>query len=400
MNLYVIRHGQSTANENKVMAGHANVNLTEKGKEQAEVAAQKLKNIPIDIMFCSPLNRALDTAKIINSIREKEIPMIIKDELTEVDYGIYEGVKKSNFDYNSFWDYSEKNNINQFFKFAWPIIRFIYCDLMQKYFDKDVLLVTHGGVTKILEMILGDYSLTPKQLGSYLPNNSEILKYSISGNDTNFVHNERSIKSDKSEEYLFQIITPNIIGRASNEIKRSLQGEMLKLSVDVKPKIRNRLGIILYNDKDEIAITKYKNTNEVKLIGGSIDYSIGLKKTIEKILDERFGYEADFDNYLKIGNTIEIKPSEPLANVVMTEVIAIKFKEKVHELSPNEKEVAEGFSIEWLSLDEAIQEINKSFNLVKSYNKLINTDNWRPLITKQSIVYRDKLILEYYRDRK
>ena len=39
---------------------------------------------------------------------------MIREELIEVDYGIYEDVKKTNFDYNGFWDYSDKNNVNKF----------------------------------------------------------------------------------------------------------------------------------------------------------------------------------------------------------------------------------------------------------------------------------------------
>ena len=112
MKIFFVRHGQSESNLKKVMAGHKDVLLTQKGREQAYVTAENLKHYNIDIMFVSPLKRARETAEIINSVREKEIPLIIRDELTEADYGIYEDVEKTNFDYNGFWDYSDKNNVN------------------------------------------------------------------------------------------------------------------------------------------------------------------------------------------------------------------------------------------------------------------------------------------------
>ena len=161
MRIFFVRHGQSESNLKKVMAGHKDVLLTDKGREQALETAKKLKDYDIDIMFVSPLKRARETAEIINSIRKNKIPMIIKEELTEVNYGIYEDVKKTNFDYNGFWDYSDKNNINNFFLFVWPIIRFLYGEVMHNYNNKNVLMVSSGGVSKIFEMILGEYSLLP-----------------------------------------------------------------------------------------------------------------------------------------------------------------------------------------------------------------------------------------------
>ena len=213
MRIYLVRHGQSTANEKKVMAGHADVELTEKGKVQAKIVAEKLANEQLDVILCSPLDRAQETANIINSVRIEKLPIIITNSLMEVDYGIYEGVKKSNFNYKQFWNYLDENNINSFFSFAWPIIRFIYGELLTKYYDQNILLVTHGGVSKIFEMVLGDYSLSPTKIGSYLPDNSELLIYNISKNNSYYFHNNNSIDDNENNSF-FRIITPNIIGKA------------------------------------------------------------------------------------------------------------------------------------------------------------------------------------------
>jgi len=51
----------------------------------------KLKEKDVDIIICSPLQRAVDTAKLANETLNKEI--IIDERFTEWDYGSYEGIK-------------------------------------------------------------------------------------------------------------------------------------------------------------------------------------------------------------------------------------------------------------------------------------------------------------------
>ena len=400
MKIFFVRHGQSESNLKKVMAGHKDVLLTEKGREQAYVTAENLKNYNIDIMFVSPLKRARETAEIINSVREKEIPLIIRDELTEVDYGIYEDVKKTNFDYNGFWDYSDKNNVNRFFLFAWPIIKFLYSDIIRYYQDKSILIVSSAGVAKIFEMILGEYSLLPEKVGEYVPKNSEIIEYNNENNEyTVYYSNSKSEEvKRKFNRKLFEIITPNILGKENEAIKRNLENELIDISINDNPKIRNRLGIIVVNKEGKIAIRKYKNTGEVKLIGGDINYTVGFKKSIEHLVYDHSGFLCDYKNYKKLGNTIEIRPGDPLADITVTEVVVVKLLNQVGEADPPQKEIKEGFSWCWLSKEDAYNQIEESFKEVHPCKELEGTKDWRPLLTKQSIVYRDRLILKYYID--
>ena len=400
MKIFFVRHGQTEANLNKVMAGHKDVLLTEKGKEQAYITAENLKDYNIDLMFVSPLKRARETAEIINSVRENEIPLVIREELIEVDYGIYEDVKKTNFDYNGFWDYSDKNNVNKFFLFAWPIIKFIYGDIMRYYQNKNILIVSSAGVAKVFEMILGEYSLMPEKVGEYLPENSEIIEYNNENSEyTVYYSNSKSKESKrKYNRKLFEIITPNILGKENELIKRNLDTELIDTSIDNNPKIRNRLGIIVVNDEGKIAIRKYENTGEVKLIGGDINYTAGLKKSIEHLVYDHSGFLCDYKNYKKLGNTIEIRQGDPLANITITEVVVVKLLKQVGEADPPDKEIKEGFSWSWETKEEAYEQIKKSFKDVHPCKELEGTKDWRPLLTKQSIVYRDRLIMKYYID--
>lgn len=70
MKLYLVRHGQTNWNLEGRIQGQTNIPLNDKGRKQAQQAKEKLQNIPIDLIICSPLMRARETAEI---IEKKEI---------------------------------------------------------------------------------------------------------------------------------------------------------------------------------------------------------------------------------------------------------------------------------------------------------------------------------------
>lgn len=68
MKVYVIRHGQTNYNLDSLCNSDPSkdVHLTEKGIQQAESAANKLKDKELDVIYISNLKRTLQTAEIIN----------------------------------------------------------------------------------------------------------------------------------------------------------------------------------------------------------------------------------------------------------------------------------------------------------------------------------------------
>ena len=67
MVLYVVRHGQTEANEKHLFNGINKLDLTDKGIKQIEELIPKINNLNIDIIICSPLIRATHTANILNT---------------------------------------------------------------------------------------------------------------------------------------------------------------------------------------------------------------------------------------------------------------------------------------------------------------------------------------------
>ena len=55
--IYLIRHGETEWNEKKLIQGHSDIPLNEKGKLQSEQLGEKLKDIHFEAVFSSDLIR-------------------------------------------------------------------------------------------------------------------------------------------------------------------------------------------------------------------------------------------------------------------------------------------------------------------------------------------------------
>ncbi|RQO74489.1 2,3-bisphosphoglycerate-dependent phosphoglycerate mutase [Pedobacter sp. KBW06] len=94
--LILVRHGQSLWNLENRFTGWQDVDITEKGKAEAQNAGILLRDIKIDIAFTSTLLRAQHTLDIILQKLGLETLPIIKDKaLNERCYGDLEGLNKA-----------------------------------------------------------------------------------------------------------------------------------------------------------------------------------------------------------------------------------------------------------------------------------------------------------------
>ncbi len=62
MELFVVRHGQTKANETNTIQGQGNTPLSPLGIQQAERAAARLRGVTFAAVYSSDLGRAMDTA--------------------------------------------------------------------------------------------------------------------------------------------------------------------------------------------------------------------------------------------------------------------------------------------------------------------------------------------------
>lgn len=93
--LIMVRHGQSTANATNDYTGWNDVELTQKGIEQAHEAAAQIQNMDIQCVHTSVLKRAIMTAYIIqDDLDINYVPIIKSWRLNERHYGALRGQNK------------------------------------------------------------------------------------------------------------------------------------------------------------------------------------------------------------------------------------------------------------------------------------------------------------------
>jgi 2,3-bisphosphoglycerate-dependent phosphoglycerate mutase len=95
--LVLVRHGQSEWNLKNLFTGWRDVGLTDKGREEARAAGEKLKarGLKFDIAYTSALTRAQKTCGIILDVLGQGGLQTIRDQaLNERDYGDLSGLNK------------------------------------------------------------------------------------------------------------------------------------------------------------------------------------------------------------------------------------------------------------------------------------------------------------------
>lgn len=154
MNIYVIRHGQTDWNVAGLYQGHSDIPLNNNGITQASILNETLKDIHFDAVFSSPLSRAYNTAKI--CLSNRNIPIIINNNLIERSFGELEGHSSSEFndcsndlllDYSQNYSNYKIEPIRDLFKRVFAFLD----SLIETYKYKNVLLVTHSAITIAIE---------------------------------------------------------------------------------------------------------------------------------------------------------------------------------------------------------------------------------------------------------
>jgi broad specificity phosphatase PhoE len=84
-------HGTTIDNENNISSGWSDTELSELGIRQARELGDLVKDKKFDVVFCSDLKRAFDTAKLAFG----DVPIIKDSRLRECDYGKFDGFPTS-----------------------------------------------------------------------------------------------------------------------------------------------------------------------------------------------------------------------------------------------------------------------------------------------------------------
>ncbi len=175
--LYVVRHGESEHNRDKLTSGHVDPDLTSTGIQQALRSKQALADIQFDDVYSSDLQRAAKTAELIYGspvASDHQLP-----GLRERDYGQYDGLpvkhwedlkSKKQPEHDSLpehkqWRYKHAPDAESLHEVSERFIEAL-ASIAQSNPGKTILIGAHGGTLRTMLISLG-YATTTE-----LPPNS------------------------------------------------------------------------------------------------------------------------------------------------------------------------------------------------------------------------------------
>ncbi len=153
--IILARHGQTEWNQEMRFQGRTDTPLTEAGKSQAKSLAKRLSRWGFEIVYSSPLERALFTAREIADT--KNLEPVILPQLEEINFGIWEGmsikgIQEANHEFFSRW------RADPFFNPPdkaedWQQLSERLSEAMRIILNanhKNIVVVSHGGIMRAL----------------------------------------------------------------------------------------------------------------------------------------------------------------------------------------------------------------------------------------------------------
>jgi probable phosphoglycerate mutase len=179
----IVRHGETIWNVEQRIQGQHNSKLTKNGILQAELVANALAKREFDVLISSDLERAVETARIINT--KLLLPHECNSNLRERSFGILEGKTlteiKEQFpnEYSSYkardpkFIIPEGESIEQLFSRVTSEMK----DIAHKFCNRRVLIVSHGLVLEM--MMYKTFSIELDKPRGFSINNSSISSFYI-----------------------------------------------------------------------------------------------------------------------------------------------------------------------------------------------------------------------------
>ncbi len=165
----IVRHGQSSSNAAQKIQGRSNISvLTEKGRQDALSVGNSLSDLKIDAFYSSPLQRARDTAEIIQKQLRNSPELQISNLLLEVNLPIWENLAKEEVQREFPLQYKIWKEEPHLLKMPvngqdyYPIAELyqqgqqFWSEILQKHRGQTILVVGHNGINRCLIMTASD----------------------------------------------------------------------------------------------------------------------------------------------------------------------------------------------------------------------------------------------------
>ncbi len=141
----LIRHGETDWNVEKRIQGRSNIPLNERGVRQVREVHENIWNTKWDVIYSSPLDRAVQTAQIIHE--PFEIPFEIDDAFIEKSFGDVEGEPYDDV-FSTYPDgiFPQAETDEEVVE----RVRVAFSEIVRKHKGEHILVVTHGAVIHAL----------------------------------------------------------------------------------------------------------------------------------------------------------------------------------------------------------------------------------------------------------
>lgn len=148
--LFLTRHGETEHNRDGIEMGQLDIPLSETGRRQAGRLATRFRDVPIDAVYCSPLERSRRTAEILGE--PHWLPVETRDELMERSCGAMEGAETEviretladeGLDWST-WKPAGGETRAEAVSRARPAV----ADVCESHADDLVVVVAHSGINK------------------------------------------------------------------------------------------------------------------------------------------------------------------------------------------------------------------------------------------------------------
>ena len=163
----IVRHGLSSYNSQQRIQGRCDESiLTDTGINQATILGQTVSNANFAAIYSSPLQRAKQTAEIIQAKLVKPLTLQTSDLLTEIDLPLWEGLQKSEVKQKYPQEYQKwKDHPGQFSMTLtkdeksveyFPVIALgeqatkFWQEVLAKHQGETILVVAHNGINRAL----------------------------------------------------------------------------------------------------------------------------------------------------------------------------------------------------------------------------------------------------------
>lgn len=176
MKLYIVRHGQTNCNKENRYNCRLDEDINDVGIKQAIETSDKVKNLDLDLIICSPMKRTKHTCEIINV---NNIPVVYDNRLMERIGGVLTNTPIDEYYFTDYYNYYSTNILEglESLPELFNRVHSFVDEEKEKYKEKNILLVTHGAVARAIQFYFEELPEDGMLLNISGQKNCEIKEY-------------------------------------------------------------------------------------------------------------------------------------------------------------------------------------------------------------------------------